>query len=272
MILLKIVALHRYPVKSMMGEDLNACHITSKGVYGDRMFGVVDKETERLANAKNPKKWPTMFRHQSTYTEPVAFSKRLPSVQITLPTGEIVNSNDETIDAKLSKSFNRDVTLRSPSLTAIEFEGYVPEEIKDFDDRGETVFSRESPPDTFFDIGMVHIITTNTINALNKLIPESRIEARRFRPNIIIDVPNMEGFVEESWVDQTIQIGDDVQLKIMQPTKRCVMTTLAQGDLPNDMNVLKTLVKENDGNFGVYAEVIQPGQIKVDDKVSILTT
>lgn len=267
---MKIVALHRYPVKSMMGEELNASYVTSTGLYGDRMFGVVDSDTGRLANAKNPKKWPTMFRHHATYTEPVIFSKKLPAVTITLPTGESVNSNDKNIHERLSQSFKQDVILRSPSSSTVEFEMYVPEEMEELEGRG-TVSSHESPQDTFFDSAMVHIITTNTINALRKLIPESRIEARRFRPNIIIDVPDLEGFVEENWIGKTLQIGNHVELKIMQPTKRCVMTTLAQGDLPNDINVLKTLVQKNSGNFGVYAEVIQSGPIKVEDTVSIGT-
>src|SRR5690625_3811995 len=89
-------------------------------------------------------------------------------------------------------------------------------EISELDDRG-TVFSRESPPNTFFDIASIHLITTNTIHALSKLIPESRIEARRFRPNIIIDVPEEEGFIEESWIGKTIQIGNCVlQVKSLE--------------------------------------------------------
>lgn len=266
---MKIVSLHRYPVKSMMGEHLNACHITTNGIYGDRAFGVIDNKTGKLANAKNPKKWPTMFRHHARYTKSFSIADTLPPVEITLPTGEVVDSTSENVNERLSHSFNRDVMLRSPSSASVEFEGYVPEEIEELEDRG-TVFSRESPQETFFDIAMVHIITTNTIDTLRKLAPESRIEARRFRPNIIIDVPDVDGFVEESWVNKTLQIGNDVKLKIIQPTGRCVMTTLAQGDLPNDINVLKTLVKENSGNFGVYAEVIQTGQVTIDDEVVVI--
>lgn len=48
------------------------------------------------------------------------------------------------------------------------------------------------------------------------------------------------------------------------------MTTLAQGDLPDDINVLKTIVRENEGNVGVYAEVIQSGLIQVGDRITIL--
>ena len=116
---------------------------------------------------------------------------------------------------------------------------------------------------------MVHIITTATIDALGELAPTSRIEARRFRPNLIIDVPDEKGFVEESWIGSTITIGNDVKLKIIKPTSRCVMTTLAQGDLPNDMNVLRTLAQKNKGNFGVYAEVITTGRIRIGDAIEM---
>jgi len=265
---LNVVSLRRYPVKSMMGEELNACDLTSKGVYGDRMYGVIDMETGKLANAKNPKKWPTMFQHRSSYVRPVSVSEGIAPVRVTLPTGDYIQSDNKQVDKRVSESFNRKVSLRTPSSNAVEFEGYVPQEIKELEDRG-TVFSRKSPTDTFFDIAMVHIITTNTINTLRKLIPESRIEPRRFRPNIIIDVPEREGFVEEEWVGKTVHIGNEVRLRIIQPTKRCVMTTLAQGDLPNDINVLKTLVKENNGHFGVYAEVKQEGHIKVGDTITV---
>lgn len=49
-----IAAIHRYPVKSMMGEELNATQIGAKGLYGDRVFSVADPATGKVASAKNP--------------------------------------------------------------------------------------------------------------------------------------------------------------------------------------------------------------------------
>lgn len=265
---MNIASLWRYPVKSMMGEELNACEITEKGLLGDRAYGVIDVETGKLANAKNPKKWPNMFRYRATFTEPTSLSAPIPSVRITTPNGYSIVSNDKNSNDYLSKSLQRTVTLASPSSTAVEFEGYIPEEIEELADRG-TIFSRQSPEDTFFDIAMIHILTTTTIDTLRKLTPDSRIEPRRFRPNLIIDVPGAEGFMEQQWIDKTLSIGDHVQLKIIQPTQRCIMTTLAQGDLPNDPNVLRTLAKQNSGNCGVYAQVIRTGPVKIGDKITI---
>src|SRR5699024_3093141 len=97
----------------------------------------------------------------------------------------------------------------------------------------------------------------------------SRIEARRFRPNLVIETPDVEGFVEDEWIGKTIAIGQEVQLKIVQQTKRCVMTTLEQGDLPKDPNVLRTLAQKNEGYFGVYAEIVATGNVLIGDLVQI---
>jgi uncharacterized protein YcbX len=51
-----VVGLWRYPVKSMMGEELNAAEVTEGGLVGDRRFAVVDATTGKVAGAKNPRK------------------------------------------------------------------------------------------------------------------------------------------------------------------------------------------------------------------------
>ncbi|WP_081773032.1 MOSC domain-containing protein [Bacillus sp. EB01] len=262
-----VASIWRYPVKSMMGEELNACEVTVKGLLGDRAYGVIDNETGKLANAKNPKKWPNMFQYRAKYIDQPQKDAAIPPVRITFPDGRWVDSIDEKKDNLLSESFNRTVQLSSPSAMDVQFEGYIPEEIEELDNKG-TVFTRTSPENTFFDIDFVHIITTSTINYLRKLAPDSRIEPRRFRPNIIIEVPNVEAFVENDWVGKTLTVGD-VQLKISQETKRCVMTTLAQGDLPKDPNVLRSIVRNNAGSLGVYASVVKPGSIKIGDTIEI---
>jgi uncharacterized protein YcbX len=40
-----LASLHRYPVKSMMGEELNAAYLTSRGLFGDRAYALRDTET-----------------------------------------------------------------------------------------------------------------------------------------------------------------------------------------------------------------------------------
>ncbi|WP_053363584.1 MOSC domain-containing protein [Bacillus sp. FJAT-27251] len=263
----RIASIWRYPVKSMMGEELNACEVTEKGLLGDRAYGLIDNETGKLANAKNPNKWPNMFQYRASFTKLPQKDAAIPPVRITFPDGRAMMSTDEEKDAMLSKSFNRTVHLSTPSPMDVQFEGYIPKEIEELDNKG-SIFTRTSPEGTFYDIGMVHIITTSTINYLRRLAPESRIEPRRFRPNLIIEVPDRENFVENEWVGKTLTIGQ-VQLKVSQETKRCVMTTLAQGDLPKDLNVLKSIVRNNAGSFGVYASVVKPGKVSIGDTLEL---
>ena len=51
-----IVSLWRYPVKSMLGEELNASEVTKRGLLGDRAYALVDISDRKVATAKNPRK------------------------------------------------------------------------------------------------------------------------------------------------------------------------------------------------------------------------
>src|SRR5437899_10141774 len=50
-----VVSLWRYPVKSMVGEELNATEVTERGLLGDRSYALVDSSDGKVATAKNPR-------------------------------------------------------------------------------------------------------------------------------------------------------------------------------------------------------------------------
>ena len=137
-------------------------------------------------------------------------------------------------------------------------------------DYRDTVTDFEMPAGTFFDIAVVHLLTTATIDRLRALYPQGRFEARRFRPNIVISTPEKDqGFVENGWVGRTVTIGGNVRLAITEPCPRCVMITLPQGDLPKDSGILRTAAQHNGVNVGVYASVLSGGTIRRGDAVSL---
>ena len=108
-------------------------------------------------------------------------------------------------------------------------------------DHRDTVTDFTLPEGTFFDVAMVHLLTTATLDRLRELYPQGRFEVRRFRPNIVVQLASGEkGFAENAWVGRTLAIGTAVRLSITGPCGRCVMTTLAQGDLPKDPGILRT--------------------------------
>ena len=65
-----VVTLWRYPVKSMLGEELNASNVTERGLAGDRGYALVDSADGKIASAKNPRKWPRMFQFRAAFAGP----------------------------------------------------------------------------------------------------------------------------------------------------------------------------------------------------------
>jgi len=77
-------------------------------------------------------------------------------------------------------------------------------------------------------------------------------------------------FVENAWIGKVLAIGDSVRLSIDGPCPCCVMTTLAQGDLPNDSGILRTAARHNRANVGVYASVLQGGEMRPGDSLRLV--
>src|SRR5881398_2851742 len=88
-----VVSLWQYPVKSMLGEELNATEITQRGLLGDRAYALVDSSDGKVATAKNPRKWPRLFDFHATFIEPPLAAANMPPVRIALPDGTTVTSD-----------------------------------------------------------------------------------------------------------------------------------------------------------------------------------
>jgi uncharacterized protein len=270
-----VVSLWRYPVKSMMGEELNSSYITERGLIGDRTYAVVDKQTGKVASAKNPRKWGNLFDFRSMFIDsPTDDVNDIPPVRITFPDDSNIFSDrkeDDDMDYRLSAVFDREVRLmKSSGFEEPSYEEYWPN--IDGLARTDQVTDEAMPSKTFFDIAVIHILTTSTINRLRELYPEGRFEVRRFRPNIVVESGYKEkknDFIENSWVGKKMIIGKDIVLNVTAPCTRCVMITLPQGDLPQDTGILSTVAKYNQVHVGVYASVERSGTIHRGDTVRI---
>jgi uncharacterized protein YcbX len=108
-----LVSLHRYPVKSMMGEEINSSVVTEKGLLGDRQFALIDPSTGKAVSAKNPSKWPNLFSFRAFYTEAVESTSRIPPVGISLPDGRTILDHDAGVDTVLSEAIGKAVHLSS---------------------------------------------------------------------------------------------------------------------------------------------------------------
>jgi len=111
------------------------------------------------------------------------------------------------------------------------------------------------------DAAPLHLLTTASMRWLQAALPLSLIDRRRFRPNILLNVPGSD-LVEDGWLGARFRLGTTV-IRILDRSERCVMATNAQDDLPNDPAILRGVAKLNESCFGVYAAVETPGHVRV---------
>jgi uncharacterized protein YcbX len=287
-----IRALWRFPVKSMMGEELETVELGEGGIFGDRGYAVRDRETGKVASAKHPKLWPNLFACRAAFGESSRRGDELPAARIELADGTSVMSDAADVDAVLSRFFGRDVELARAAQNGYTIDQYHPDE-ENYDPDGHrdevvevglgAAFFNERglpsavPEGSFFDLYPLSVLTTSTLDQLGELEPQSRFDTRRFRMNVIVDTPE-HGFVENEWVGHTLAIGDNVRLGVALPDPRCVMPSLAQEDLPRDPRILKALARHNRIDVagalypcaGVYAVAEATGTIRKGDRISLV--
>ena len=287
-----VAELWRFPVKSMTGEQLEEAEVTERGVLGDRAYALIDTDTGKVVSAKSVRLFPALLDCKAAFVEPPRRDGEMPPVRIVLPDGTSVTSDSGGVDRALSSYFKRNVTLGRAAPDDFTIDQYHPDvEGADPAGRRNTVVAQKLgaalfaelgvkspvPVGSFFDVFPLSVLTTSTLAQLSELRPQSRFEQRRFRMNVIVNTER-PGFIENDWVDHELALGDGVRIKVGLRDSRCVMTTLAQGDLPQDTDVLRTLVRHNKvqvgdlGQFpcaGVYAVVAAPGTVRTGDRVAL---
>ena len=285
-----VAGLWRFPVKSMRGERLEHVELTEHGLVGDRAFALIDAETHKVVSAKSVKLFPGLLGCRAAFVEPPRAGGELPPVRIVLPDGTSVTSDSSDVTDVLSAYFQRDVTLARAAPDDFTIDQYHPD-VEDVDPAGyrDTVVEQKLgsaffaqvglaspvPDGSFLDLFPVSVLTSSTLEQLSELQPQSRFDQRRFRMNVIVDTDE-GGFVENDWIGHELEIGEEVRISVALPDPRCVMTTLAQEDLPRDIEVLRTLTRHNRvqvgaaGLFpcaGVYAVVAVPGTLRVGARI-----
>jgi uncharacterized protein YcbX len=288
-----VTALYRYPVKSMLGESLEHCRIDQRGVVGDRSYALVDVETGTVASAKVPRLWAGLLDFSARCTtDPEPGTP--PPVEITFPDGSVHDSGDDDIDEALSTAIGRPVRLAATPPAGAAFEelwpeidGLAPAAVIDAtrvreEETGEVVsrfdLAAMTPQPSFVDLAALHLLTGATLDRLHELAPGATFDVRRYRPNIVLDTEEA-GFVENGWPGRVIAFGGSATIRVTIPTMRCVMTTLAQGDLPRDAEVLRTVAKHNRLDIpelgkwacaGAYADVTTPGDLAVGEPYELV--
>ena len=240
----RVSRLWRYPVKSMRGEAVSELFVEPGGITGDRAYAFTDLRTRQPASAK---RHAALLQCRAAYLVEPAAAGPPPPVEVTFPDGTVVRDDHSELTRRVAELLGCPVRLTVDT------------------------------PGRLVDLAPVHVLAASTLRRLAAAYPDGDWDPRRLRPNILIDDdPAGEG--EDGWLSCDLHIGADAVLHVVTPTARCVTTTLAQGDLPRDRNVLRTLARVGRrqvgslGEFlcaGSYAEVVTGGTIRTGDPVRI---
>ena len=270
-----ISELWRYPVKSMGGERVESLELRTSAVVGDRRWAVRSIETGKIASAKRPR----------PYGQLLSWSARTHAdggLVVVGPGGREYTAGSGELDAALTEALGEPVRLVEVEEGRDETYGSEWPEIPGTvlsDVEVDLPVAALTEKTSFVDASAVHIIVRQSMTHLASLLDGVKLGVERFRPNIVLDAHDDTGsgeFADLAWKDLDIQIGD-VELRIGDPTPRCVMTTLAQPGYEQAKSVLQVLAatarKEFDYGafacFGTNAEVAAAGTISVGDTLTI---
>ena len=225
----RVAALWRYPVKSMAAERLDEIEVSWHGLAGDRRWAFVRSGIERSGFP-----WMTIRERaeMGDYRPSFADPSR-PDASRTLvrtPAGDELEVVDPALAAELG------VGVRV---------------IKQ--DRG------------VFDAMPLSLITTQSVAALGAMVG-AELDARRFRPNLLVKAAGDEAFREEAWVGSVLWVGG-MRMRVDRRDERCVIVNVDPATTERDPAVLRTLAREREACIGVYGSTVQPGRVAGGDAV-----
>ena len=265
---MRVESLHRYPVKSMLGESVDSLFVDDQGAHGDRAMALIDDETGRVASAKQARLWRDLLKCRA-YVD-------AGRVSIQMPDRTSAVADRDQLDELLSVLVARPVHLidRRPRGAAIERAD--PDQVLDRGVDAEVdapllELAQATPGSSFVDFAPLHAITTATLEHIGA-------EAERYRPNLVIATPpGHPPYCENSWVGNALAVGD-IRLDVLGPTPRCVVPTLEHGRLPRAPHALRTPAADNlvdSFDFGllpcagVYLAVRNEGTLRADDSIHL---
>ncbi len=264
--------LYRYPVKSMLGEALAAAAVETRGIAGDRVHALIDVATGKVASAKLPHRWRALLGYAAATGDD--------GVTITAPDGHCIAATAAGIDSFMSAGLGRAVTMASARPADLAIDRADPDAVA-ADGAGAEVahivrpLGAAAPDGGFFDFAPIHLVTHRSIAAIADVADD--VAVARFRPNIVIDAPDLAAFAENAWAGGVLAIGASLQLEILIPTPRCAVPTLAFGTGVASPGLTTIIGQHNRvpvldmgplACLGCYARVVQPGTVAIGDVIA----
>lgn len=235
----RVASLHRWPVKSLAGEDAAALRLDARGVAGDRAHAIYDtfKDEPRRLTVRQA---PGLLRWRAAYPDVPGDALDpggVPLPRVTGPGGATYAWDDPTLPQALSDDLGRAVTLRRD--TAL------------MQDLGDSIL----------------VTTQATLDAVGAALGHAPLDLRRFRTNIHVAL-DAAAYAEEGWEGRRLRVGD-VTLDLLHPCVRCVIPTRDPDSAVKDPMILKWLTRHHGGLFGINARAGASGRVAVGDAVEL---
>lgn len=235
----KIAEIWRYPVSSLAGERIASACLTIGGVVDDRQFGLIDGETGLPAAPEKHARW-----RKALLLKANGVAGQLPT--ITFPDGLCRPVDDQALNGMLSGYFGFDAVLAAHEA----IDGY-PD------------FPRTEQRHPHFP---VHVLTTASLRRIAEVRQTDAVDVRRFRPTVLIETGEASGFVEKNWIGHSLRLGA-VRLRAEEETTRCGITFIAQPEIEDDPEVLRSILRHNKRHLGINCTVDATGTLHVGDEV-----
>lgn len=231
-----ITQINRYPVKSFAGETVTSSAVETYGLYGDRCYAFIDETKEGWSSYITARTIPQMLTYKTTIlNEPTDIES--PVVKVTSPDGREF-SWDEQLLQEIQPLAKPKITMKT--------------------------FLKPEADLLAMDAGSILIITNASLRKLEALWGKP-LDSRRFRANLIVALD--ENSIDESnWIGKRLRIGS-AELQVDSFCERCTLITTDPDTLEKDSTLLRKVNEEMKLSFGVYASVIQTGQIQLGEKV-----
>jgi MOSC domain-containing protein len=227
----RVVALWRYPVKSMAGEALDEVEVSWHGFAGDRRWAFVRPGLERSDFPwLTIRERPEMAHYRPAFAQPDKPDRSRTIVRT--PSGD----EQDVVDPALAEELGDGVRVIKQN-------------------RG------------VFDIAPLSLITTRSIAGLEELVGTT-LDRRRFRPNLLVEAEGDEPFPEDGWLGATLRIRD-AAIRVDQRDPRCVLINVDPETTERDARILRAVAQQRDTCLGVYASTVTPGRVAVGDSVRL---
>ncbi|MEX1171615.1 MAG: MOSC domain-containing protein, partial [Chloroflexota bacterium] len=243
------------PVRSLGLQHPDTVDVTEHGVVEDRRFFLID-DTDRLIDRT------VVGELVQIAAETDAGATRL---RLAFPDGTVM---DEPV--KLGEPV--DVPIYDRRGVGHVVEGPWAAALSAFTERTIRLIRCDDPAGTRLG-NPASLITDGSLRELAVHASVDGVDGRRFR--MLMELSGGAAHEEDTWVDRRIAVGGAI-LRVTKPVPRCAITTQDPDTGVRDMDTLRTIISYRglrDGkkvDFGVLADVVQPGRIRVGDDVTVL--